>query len=737
MAKNNILPLLIIALFAIFNTSCKDKGYVPIKEKSTTKITPHFAGTETCISCHNDEHARWENSDHDLAMQIADSTTVLGDFNTTTFKSKGVNYLFTKKGNNFYVNTEGGNGKYQDFKIKYTFGVFPLQQYLIAFPNGSYQCLMVAWDSNKNIWFNLQPNLVIEHNEWMHWSGGSMSWNSMCADCHSTNLQKKYDSNTQSYETTYSIINVSCEACHGPASKHVEFYKNKSKSTVPPELYMTKNMDSKEVVQKCARCHSRRTQHTDYFDYTGHYLDHYAPSLIIDPLYELDGQIKDEVYVYGSFVQSKMYHNNVSCKDCHDVHSLKLKKQGNDLCLSCHVPTYNEPEHHFHKKDTPASLCINCHMDGKTYMGNDYRRDHSFRVPRPDQSIKYDTPNACNKCHTDKSPVWASNFLKLKFGEPDQNHYSNLLLEGTNGNFDAYHSILKNSNYPEIIRATALYNYANQNLSEQDINNILHFINDSSPLVRKEAVAVLEKINANEYTNNYIQPLLLDSIRSVRISAAQFYAANNIPLPQNREYKKANKELKNSLENNSEFPSGQHKIGLLHAAKGDITAAEKAYRNAIFIDNYYNLSRLNLALIVYNQGKTKEAEELYLKVASQEPHSSYPHFMLGLLYNEINQPQKSIQYLKLATEKKPILINAFYNYGIKLQEQQKYKDARTVIEKGLKEVPNSERLLYLKVINQINTNNTQGAKNTTLFLLESFPDNPAYKQLLDNINSRL
>lgn len=737
MVKKSIFPLLITAIIFLFNSSCKDKGYVDIKEKSTTKVIAHFAGTETCISCHNEEHVSWKDSDHDLAMQIADSVTVLGDFNNVTFKSKGINYFFTKKGKDFYVNTEGENGEYQDYKVEYTFGVFPLQQYLIVFPNGNYQCLIAAWNSNENKWFNLQPNLVIEHDEWMHWTGGSMAWNSMCADCHSTNLQKKYDSNTQTYDTSYSIINVSCEACHGPASTHVDYYNDKPANTAPPELYMTNGMDSKELVQKCARCHSRRIQHTDYFDYSGHYLDHYNPSLIIDPLYELDGQIKDEVYVYSSFVQSKMYHNSVSCKDCHDVHSLKLKKQGNDLCLSCHIPSYNEPEHHFHKKDTEASLCINCHMDGKTYMGNDYRRDHSFRIPRPDQSAKYGTPNACNKCHEDKSPAWASDFLKSKFGEPDQDHYSNLLLEGTNGNFEAFHSILKNSNYPEIIRATALYNYANRNLSEENINNILHFVNDSSPLVRKEATAALEKIGANKYSTSYIQPLLLDSIRSVRIAAAQYYAINNITLPSNPEYKKASKELQNSLKNNSEFPSGQHKIALLNAAKGDIIAAEKAYRRAIEIDNYYNLSRINLALIVYNQGKIEEAEKLYLKVISQEPNTSYPHFMLGLLYNENNQPEKSIQYLKLATEKQPILIKAFYNYAIKLQEQQKYKEASTVIEKGLKEIPTSERLLYLKVINQINANNTQGAKNTVLFLLELFPDNPNYKQLLNTINSRL
>jgi hypothetical protein len=259
-------------------------------------------------------------------MKIADSLSVLANFSNSSFTSNNIKSTFFKIGNEYFVNTQGQDGEYHDYKIEYTFGVTPLQQYIVQFPNGKYQCLQTAWNTEGNKWFDLQPDLDIQADEWIHWTGGGLRWNSSCADCHSTNLHKNFDSKLNSYYTTFSEINVSCEACHGPASLHVDYYQKTDKSTNPPHMYMDGSLSSTELVDKCARCHSRRSQITKAFNYEESFLDQYKPTLLIDPIYEPDGQIRDEDYVYGSFVQSKMYHNGVSCKDCHDVHSLKLKR---------------------------------------------------------------------------------------------------------------------------------------------------------------------------------------------------------------------------------------------------------------------------------------------------------------------------------------------------------------------------------------------------------------------------
>jgi len=721
--------------FLFFISSCssdKKNNYSNIQE-NTKEVASNFVGSESCKACHKEEFKDWKGSYHDLAMQVADSISILGDFNNKTFRYKDIKSTFFKKGSDFYVNTEGHDGVYADFKIDYTFGVFPLQQYLIKFDNGEYQCLTTAWDSRENKWFTLlRPGVDVTHKDWLHWTGGAMSWNTMCADCHSTNIHKNYDAKTDTYNTTFSIINVSCEACHGASSEHVAFYEKDKKGT-PPAMYMHTEMESEELVDKCARCHSRRTQVTEYFDYKGDYNDHYAPSLLVDGLYELDGQILDEVYVYGSFIQSKMYAHGVSCKDCHNVHSLKLKKQGNDLCLSCHAPSYNTEEHHFHQDDNAGTKCVSCHMVGRVYMGNDYRPDHSFRIPRPDQSVKYGTPNACIKCHEDKTDEWAAEVIVDKFGSKRADHFSDHLLKGYFEDPSAFEHLMANHKYPDIARATALNAYAQTALSPNQITTLLEYLKDSSALVRNEAVMSLEKVQSMGMSS-FIEPLLNDSIRIVRISAARYFTMTKQDVSALESYKKANKEFLTNLNVNADFASGQHQIALYYQAKGNIEAAIKSYKRAIAIDGYYNRARMNLALLYYQQGLTAESEKLYLKVIEQEPAYSYPYYMLGLLYNELADDANAMKYLKLATEKAPFNENAYYNYALKLQGIQKYKASIEVLNKALRVNPYNERMLYVKALAEAKSNQIEAAKRTVSLLLQIAPNNQNYRQFLERLN---
>ncbi len=453
--------------------SCKKKTeYLPVIETGfiSDQVLPdsYFLGDNNCKECHQEEFKLWQGSHHDKAMQLADSISVLADFKGEKFTSQGVTSYFYKKEGEFYVNTEGPDGNYHDYKIIYTFGITPLQQYIVKFPNGHYQCLRTAWDSVENKWFDLYPDFKVVHSEWLHWSRGGLNWNNMCADCHSTNVRKNYDFETESYDTKYSLINVNCEACHGPGKQHVEdvnrlgdAYKDSG------TLKMTLNTNPRNLVDQCARCHMRREQFSANYNYEGTMLDHYFPQLIQENLYHPDGQILDEVYVYGSFIQSKMYKNNVSCNNCHDSHSLKLRFEGNKLCAQCHLTeTYDTPKHHFHEMNTEGAQCINCHMTGKYYMGNDFRRDHSFRVPRPDLSLKYDSPNACTGCHEDKDDKWAWAEFQKQYGEVDSLHFSDKLAPGITRQPGAHTGLIElinDKNQPEIVRASATRTLSNYN----------------------------------------------------------------------------------------------------------------------------------------------------------------------------------------------------------------------------------------------------------------------------------
>lgn len=733
---NTINKILILCVVQVLFFSCKDEDYTPVFADQAVLGKNTFIGSQNCATCHNSEFNEWENSHHDLSMQLADSVSILGNFNEAIYTSKGITYKFFKKGNEFFVNTEGVKGEYDDYKVAYAFGVYPLQQYLIEFPDGKYQCLLAAWDSENQKWYDLQPDLEIHNTEWLHWTGGSMNWNNMCADCHSTNLKKNYNQVSETYNTTYDIINVSCEACHGAGSNHVDYYSNSEnyKDFMPPVLYMDKTMTPKELVQKCARCHSRRAMLTDNFDYKGHFLDHYMPSLLTEPNYELDGQIKDEVYVYGSFKQSKMYDEGVSCNDCHNPHTLSLKKAGNDLCLNCHTPNYNDYSHHFHKPGSESAQCVNCHMTGKTYMGNDYRRDHSFRVPRPDQTVDYGTPNACNNCHQDKTAEWAASFIIDKYGDVRPDHFSDELLAGYHGDLEAFYNVFSNNEYPEIARATALNRYGNNVLSETEFAKIYKYLNDLSPLVRNEAVMALSTRNSETVANS-LKPLLMDSLRLIRISTANYFKSFNEGVFIEEKNKQAEKDYNNELKSNADFASGQHKIAVSFQTKGNIEKAAEAYYKALKIDNYYNISRVNLALLEYNRGNIETAEKLYLKVIEQEPNYSQPYYMLGLLYNESGEPQKSLFYLKTACEKEPKNQRAFYNYALKLQEQLLLEDSINVIEDGLTHFILDEGLLYLKLIAFLKLENISEARTLVIKLLEISPNNTNYQNILNNLSN--
>ncbi len=308
-----------------------------------------FVGANACGGCHEHELKLWKGSHHQLAMQPATDSTVLGDFSGVSLAHGRVVSRFFRVGSKFAVRTDGPDDALHDYEIKYTFGVSPLQQYLIEFPGGRLQALDITWDSRPRAqggqrWFHLYPDKKMVARDPLHWTGPNHNWNFMCADCHSTNLRKNYDPQTRTFNTSYAEINVACEACHGPGTKHVAWAKSqrdwKQKNgnkglliALDDRRDVTWTFDSatgaarrssprssEREIQMCARCHSRRELlHEDYV-HGQPVEDDYRVALLDENLYFPDGQIEDEVYEYGSFIQSRMFDDGVTCSDCHEPH---------------------------------------------------------------------------------------------------------------------------------------------------------------------------------------------------------------------------------------------------------------------------------------------------------------------------------------------------------------------------------------------------------------------------------
>ena len=755
--KRNIITLLLVSVTMIWIGSigfygCNEK---PQKDQNLSSFSPDrhedkltnadYVGSERCQSCHEVEYNDWKGSHHDRAMMVADENSVLADFNTS-FTSQGVTSKFYTTDDKYFVNTEGPDGKYYDYEIIYTFGIEPLQQYIVEFPRGKFQCLRTAWDTEKKVWFDLYPDMKLVHDEWIHWTNGGLNWNIMCSDCHSTLVKKNYNPVKDSYNTTYALINVSCEACHGPGKEHVTITESEDYDTTEysGKLYMGKYTLPKQMVDDCARCHSLRTQYTAYYDHEGLYMDHYAPDLLRDGIYFADGQILGEVYVYASFIQSKMYAQNVKCNDCHNIHSLELKFQGNELCLQCHEKQkYDAKSHHFHEINTDAAECINCHMPGRYYMGNDFRRDHSFRVPRPDLSARFGVPNTCNEagCHDDQSEEWAANAVKEWYGPERAKHFSDALAFGRTRQPEAIPGLIDlalDKTQPTIARSTAVM-YLGETVDPNAFQAITSLLNETDPLLRYTSARSLDVLPPQDKAQ-LLAPLLIDNVRTVRIAAL----GSLVGVPRNlmsnldqANYDNVFKEYWTGIQLRSDFPGGQMEIAHYYEKTGNLSLAEQAYSRAIEIDSYYNPARINLAGLYYNQGRLNEAEKLFKKVIELEPEFGQAYYSLGLLYAEQNKMLEAEVYLKEAAEKMDYNDRVSYNYGLILQRLGKRTEAESAFKNGLKINPNSISNLYALGYLYFEQNRMNEAAPVLQRLVQLDPDNQQYQQLYNAVRQAL
>ena len=713
-----------------------------VKQDTVVELKGDFVGDKKCGSCHTKEYADWKTSDHFHAMMIANDSTVEGNFNDVTYSADGVTSHFFKKDGKFFVNTQGNDGLNHDYPIDYTFGIHPLQQYLVPFPGGRMQCTRQCWDTKNQKWFQQYPNQTMDYRDWLHWTGGAQTWNAMCASCHSTNLQTNYNVAADTFHTTWSIINVSCEACHGPGRKHVDYVSSPDydkKEKVPGSyLVLDSNATSVQQITACAPCHSRRMT-IDESPFTSmQLLDHYIPEVPHTPLYHPDGQIDEEDYEYSSFSQSRMFMHNVKCSNCHNPHSGSLLLTGNALCLQCHQKKLDSPEHFFHPVNSAGAQCINCHMPTKYYMVNDERRDHSLRIPRPDQSVKYGTPNACNNCHTDKSAQWASDQIVKWFGPDRRYHFSDDLIPGSLGNSESASHLQKlclpDTNVPSIIHATALY-YMSFSYDEKNITPLTQALKNSDPLVRYTALRSLRYYPAAQWLND-AKPLLSDPVKGVRIAAADLMIeyTDSLDAASLQSFGAAKNEMDNFLLKQAAFPMGRMMMGDVKSREKNFTDAEHDYQKALQMDSLLIPARVNLSTMYDMTGKTESALKQLLIASKIEPNNEQVNYYLALIYVELNDNNSALKYFaKAASVSKNTRV--FYNYGLLLEKMKRNDDAEKIYKKGLSVDPNDRDLNYVMALFYYNRKRNTEALPYAMKLLQQNPQDPNTQQLYQALNA--
>lgn len=687
-----------------------------------------FIGSQVCAGCHEQAYQNWLGSHHDLAMQAATVQTVLGDFDDREFTHFGNTSTFYRDGERFMVRTDGADGHMQDFEISYTFGVEPLQQYLIEIDGGRLQALGIAWDSRSKAdggqrWFHLYPDEAIPHDDILHWTHASQNWNTQCADCHSTGLRKNYDPKTREFATTWTEVNVACEACHGPGVDHqiwatrAEGWKNFESSRGLQVLLDERSdahwrfdvdasiarrsqpRESAREIETCARCHSRRSVISDFYQHGDPLLDHYLPALLNDGLYFADGQIDDEVYVYGSYLQSKMNAAGVTCSDCHEPHSLSLRAPGNAVCLQCHqAERYDVSEHHFHPPETPGASCAECHMPTRTYMVVDPRHDHSMRIPRPDLSVTLGTPNACNNCHREQTPEWAEQQVNTWYGDSlaGYQRYAPAFAAARRAQASAttLAGLVLDSETPNIARATAL-SHIGSVLDNSTVDVISAGLADDDATVRVATLGALVSVPPGLRVQLAF-PMLRDPVRAVRIEAARVLASipiGELPSEQRRPLFAAGKEYVAAQLANAERPEAQTNLGNYYAGRGERLPAIEAYKTAIEIAPYYLPAYINLADFYRRLGQENDALDLLQRAVAGNPGSAAAHHSLGLSLVRLKRYDAALDQLARAANLDPGDAGFAYVYAIALNSLGRPEQAVETLKAALQRHPGNREIL--------------------------------------------
>jgi tetratricopeptide (TPR) repeat protein len=648
-----------------------------------------YVGAAACAQCHAKEHAAWQGSQHDRAMQVADEKTVLGDFAGAKFTHAGVTSTFLRRDGRFLVRTDGPDGRLADFEVQYTFGVEPLQQYLIELPGGRLQALGIAWDSRPRAsggerWFHLYPDRRLKAGDPLHWTGIDQNWNYQCADCHSTNLRKGYDDATRTFKTTWTDLNVGCEACHGPGSDHVawarkagdwrRFAPGKGLAVALDErrgvswpidprtgnAVRSKPRETNREIETCARCHARRGQFSDAWHAGRPFTEAFRAALLEPGLYHPDGQQRDEVYTYGSFLQSRMHAHGVTCSDCHDPHSGRLRAPGNAVCAQCHAPArYDAASHTHHAPGSAGAQCAACHMPTTTYMVVDPRHDHSFRIPRPDRTVALGVPNACNQCHAGRSAQWAADAIAQWFpqAKPGFQTFAAALDAGDRGAPGAQGALIRIAEdraQPAIARASAVQRLGRY-LGAVTLPTVANALNDPDPMVRAAGVDGLSGADAATRAR-LLARLLDDPDRLVRMEAARALAGE----PEARLAPDARTRFERALEEyvaaqrfNADRPEAQAALGNLEANRGRHAEAAAAYRKALELDPAFAQAALNLADLQRSLARDDEAERILRELLKRAPQSAPGHHALGLALVRQRRTLEALEELALAAKLAP------------------------------------------------------------------------------------
>jgi predicted CXXCH cytochrome family protein len=755
-----------------------ERGFILPEALRTSGKPPAlaFSGSEACAGCHQAETALWKESQHKHAMQHASASSVLGNFNDAGFDYFGVRSRFFTKDGKFFVETDGPDSNLATFEVKYTFGIEPLQQYLIEFPDGRIQALSIAWDSRPKDhggqrWFHLYPNEEIKHDDVLHWTKLNQNWNFMCAECHSTGVQKNYNAANDRFHTTWTEISVGCEACHGKGSRHVNWAHSQRNwfgkdedprkglvvllnerdgvnwqpdpKTGNPQRNVAPAVMRREV-ETCGLCHARRGQFSEDWVPGQPLSDTHLVATLVRGVYHADGQMLDEVYNYGSFKQSRMFSAGVTCSDCHEPHAAKLRVSGDGVCLQCHASDkYGVASHNRHEGVTPAVSCASCHMLVSTYMIVDKRHDHSLRIPKPDISAKLGTPNACNNCHADKSAQWAADTVERWHGPTRKGfqNYAEAFQASWSDRSDAaalLAAVAGNPTAPAIARAGAL-SELHSRVSPANLELASKGLADPDPMVRIGAIDMLDGLPGNRIWP-LVSPLLTDRSRGVRVRAVSVLAGvptANQPASDREAFERAAAEFIAAQRFNADRPEARATLANFYARRGLTADAENEYKAGLRLSPQYAPAAINLADLYRQLGRERDAETTLRTAIASSRQDAGLHHVLGLTLTRQKRPDAALTEFRTAAELEPDRSRYAYVYAVALHSSGQIDESMKILKESLARHPDDRETLLALVTFSRDAGDIGAALEYAEQLARITPNDRDLTRLTDDLRSRL
>jgi len=696
-----------------------------------------FVGSASCRDCHENFYQLWSTSFHSLTMQsyTPDLAHTQLSAQTEEIAIGGLSYRAELGGAVGYILEHGEPpAEIKRYPILYVLGGKNVYYFLAPLDNGRLQTLPLAYDVKNGEWFDTAASGVRHVSDQpVHWSESVYTFNTACYSCHVSQLSTNYDLRTDTYQTTWAEPGINCETCHGPSAEHIRVCREAPQGTLPADLKIisVKQFTADQHNAACSACHAKMVPLTTTFTPGDQFLDHYDLITLEDPDFYPDGRDLGENYTYTSWLQSPcLASGELHCVTCHTSsgrYRFKADDKANDACLPCHAEeVQNAPAHTHHEIGSSGNKCVSCHMP-MTSFARMNRTDHSMLPPSPSATMEFNSPNACNLCHSDRDAAWADRQVR-EWRERDYQQavlYRSRLIEAArNGDWSRLSDVLsyvQNTENNEVYRTSLvrLLRACHQNEKWPVLRQLLQ---DPSALVRASAALALSDRLTNENVDALL-PLTSDPVRLVRVRAAEALASipeSLVPEDARQSFEAAQVEFLSALNVRPDIWSSHFNLGNYYAGLNEIEKAIASYETALQLEPRAVLPLTNIAMMYAQRGEYDKAEASLNKALEIEPNSAPVRFNLGLLRVEKGNAEEAEKDFRAALALDPTLAPAAYNLGLLMMEERPEEGlihCRTAYELA----PDDPKYGYTLAYFQAQSGDRQGAVMTLEDTLEISP----------------